>query len=699
MTTQTTDKLLQENEELRRRLEEAEETIRAIREDEVDAFVVSHGEADRVLTLESADRPYRVLVESMQQGALTLSADGIILYSNPRFAALLGRPQDGLAGLPLLDLVPETRRPACESLLREGRIAGAQGESLFTKDDGTTVPVHLAVSPLPVVGSTALCALATDLTERRSFEQLQLAQAALRESEERLRLLVENVRDHVISFLDPAGRVVGWNEGAERLLGYREAEVLGEPPDRFYTPEDRARGLPRHELEVAAAAGRAGDDNWMVRADGTRFWASGSTTALRDAAGGLRGFVKIFRDLTEQRATEAAVREGRERLRLALTAARMGIWTWEVASDTHTRDENLNRLLGLEPVESRHRLDEFLHHVHPDDRAAVTDAFSESVERGRALNLEFRIVRPDGEVRWLRDQGDIFGGPGGGTQHMAGACVDVTDLKEVEEALRRARDELEDRVTERTAELARANEALRAEVAERRRAEAARTELLRRLVTAQEDERRRVSRELHDGLGQELTALILGLKALEQAVPQDTPGRGRLREVEAVVGRIGREAHDLAVELRPTALDDFGLGPALATYVARWSERTGVAAEFQSPGLDGDRLPPEVETTVYRVVQEALNNVAKHAEARRVSVILERRQDGVTALIEDDGRGFDPERAGSGQGRRALGLLGMRERVALVGGTLLVESEDGGGATLRASIPLRVSPGGPGHGD
>src|SRR3954453_20907781 len=124
--------------ELRRRLEEAEETIRAIREDEVDAFVVSHGEADRVLTLESADRPYRVLVESMQQGALTLSADGIILYSNPRFAALLGRPQGGLVGLALLDLVPEGQRPACDFLLRDGRVAGAQGESIFARGDGTT---------------------------------------------------------------------------------------------------------------------------------------------------------------------------------------------------------------------------------------------------------------------------------------------------------------------------------------------------------------------------------------------------------------------------------------------------------------------------------------------------------------------------------------------------------------------------------
>src|SRR3954463_14881502 len=127
--------------ELRRRLEEAEETIRAIREDEVDAFVVSHGEADRVLTLESADRPYRVLVESMQQGALTLSADGTILYGNPRLAALLGRPQDGLAGLTLLDLVPEGQRLACASLFREGRVAGAQGEAHFASEEGTTVPV------------------------------------------------------------------------------------------------------------------------------------------------------------------------------------------------------------------------------------------------------------------------------------------------------------------------------------------------------------------------------------------------------------------------------------------------------------------------------------------------------------------------------------------------------------------------------
>jgi signal transduction histidine kinase len=262
--------------------------------------------------------------------------------------------------------------------------------------------------------------------------------------------------------------------------------------------------------------------------------------------------------------------------------------------------------------------------------------------------------------------------------------VDITDLPEAEAALRPSCDELEARVAERTAELARANAAL--------------TELLRRLVTAQEDERRRVTRDLHDSLSQELTALILGLKALVRVVPEGVPGRDRLLEFEAIVGRIGRKVHDLALELRPTALDDLGLAPAVAAYLARWSERTGVAAEFQDLGFDGDRLPPEVETTVYRLVQEALSNVAQHAGARRVSVIVERGPEAITALIEDDGRGFDPDGVASGSERFPLGLLGMRQRVELVGGMLLVDSGEGAGTTVRARIPLRPPSGEAGHG-
>jgi signal transduction histidine kinase len=147
--------------------------------------------------------------------------------------------------------------------------------------------------------------------------------------------------------------------------------------------------------------------------------------------------------------------------------------------------------------------------------------------------------------------------------------------------------------------------------------------------------------------------------------------------------------HHVALELRPTALDDFGLHTTLVNYVEEWSERSGVGVDFHSTGLDGKRLPSPIETALYRVVQEGLTNVLKHAQARRVSLIIQSSLDQVLAILEDDGRGFDADAAISSRGPRGrLGLLGMRERVALVGGTLTIESTPGRGTTIFARIPL-----------
>jgi PAS domain S-box-containing protein len=392
-------------------------------------------------------------------------------------------------------------------------------------------------------------------------------------------------------------------------------------------------------------------------------------------------YARLAAHLIERGRDEVAIRESQERLQLALSAARMGIWLWDVERDIHTRDANLNQLLGLAAVETRLTFADFLDRMYPDDREFASISFQSSARSERPLNIEFRIVTPDGRVRWLRDQGDVFHGEGDALQ-MAGVCVDVTDLKEAEAAIRHSRDEMERRVADRTAELATANEALREGMN-------ARTELLRRLVSAQEDERRRVARDLHDSLGQEVTALTFSLGALEEAVPKNSPASERLREVQEMVARIGQQAHDLAIDLRPTALDDLGLLPALSAYTRLWSERTGITADFESQGIDGARFSPETETTIYRAVQEALNNVAKHAEAQRVSVILERRDGELTALVEDDGRGFDPANLKSLE-RRGLGLVGMRERVSLAGGNLLIESGEGKGTTVR--VRLAVDP-------
>jgi signal transduction histidine kinase len=208
------------------------------------------------------------------------------------------------------------------------------------------------------------------------------------------------------------------------------------------------------------------------------------------------------------------------------------------------------------------------------------------------------------------------------------------------------------------------------------------SDALRRVVSAQELERQRLARELHDETGQALTSILLGLKGVEDARSADdlSAAAGELREL--VVSTL-QDVRRLAVELRPKALDDFGLVPALDRLIEGFREQTGIRAELESR-LGEDRLPPEVETTLYRITQEALTNIVKHAQAKQVSIVLTRRNEKVSVVIEDDGRGFAPEEISE----NGLGLLGMHERVALVDGRLTVESSPGSGTTLSIEVPV-----------
>ncbi|HSE19916.1 MAG TPA: sensor histidine kinase [Pyrinomonadaceae bacterium] len=263
--------------------------------------------------------------------------------------------------------------------------------------------------------------------------------------------------------------------------------------------------------------------------------------------------------------------------------------------------------------------------------------------------------------------------------------------RQAEEALRNAYNDLERRVGERTGELSRVNENLKTEIDKHKESEAARLELLRRLVTAQEEERRRISRELHDQTGQHLAALLLGLKTLNNSTDTgSTSLQKSLFQLQKLTERLVEEAHHLAWDLRPAALDDLGLETAISNYVEKWSERNSIALDFHS-GLDKLRLPAPVETAVFRIVQEALTNVLKHAEATCVSVMLAYRYDELLVIVEDNGRGFQPEVPLKVKERGGLGLIGINERVALVGGKLNIESEPGGGTTLAIRIPTSAS--------
>jgi len=213
--------------------------------------------------------------------------------------------------------------------------------------------------------------------------------------------------------------------------------------------------------------------------------------------------------------------------------------------------------------------------------------------------------------------------------------------------------------------------------------------LIQQLVTVQEEERRRLALNLHDHIGQQITALRLALGNLRAAEPA---ARGRrIDGLEEMAARIDRDLDYLAWELRPAALDDVGLAAALDRFVKSWSAQHGITAEFHAVADEGERLATDIESNLYRIAQEALNNVAKHAGASRASVLLDRRGSDAFLIIEDNGRGFDLTRARTARSSHAgMGLVGIEERCALVGATLQLETAPGKGSTLFVRVPART---------
>lgn len=221
----------------------------------------------------------------------------------------------------------------------------------------------------------------------------------------------------------------------------------------------------------------------------------------------------------------------------------------------------------------------------------------------------------------------------------------------------------------------------------------ARRHMQERLALAQEEERRRLARELHDRMAQHLTAVALGVQALRQECGDHGTALRLLDQLQQLADRLGQEARALALSLRPTVLDDFGLASAIRDYVERWSADARIPVAIQMAGTEGLRLPFGMETAVYRIVVEALTNVARHADAGHVQVVLERHDDVLVAVVEDDGIGFDVDTVLRQRAEvRGLGLIGMQERAGLLGGTLVIDSSDAG-TTVIARIPTGVGNG------
>ncbi|GLC25122.1 GAF domain-containing protein [Roseisolibacter agri] len=292
-------------------------------------------------------------------------------------------------------------------------------------------------------------------------------------------------------------------------------------------------------------------------------------------------------------------------------------------------------------------------------------------------DLHYDIARPDGtfEERWWRPVNSPILDERGAVQAIIHNVSDVTAERAAAAELHTLNERLEQRVAERTTE---------------------RDALRRALTAAEEAERRRLARELHDQLGQHLTGFALGLADVRRRIAAGEPAADRLDQLEALARLMSRDARTLALELRPPELDDVGLEGALETYVAEWSARFDVAAEVTVTGLAERPLASEVGSALYRIVQEALTNVAKHADASQVSVIVDRPDGAVRLIVEDDGRGFDVDTTTArARAERRLGLAGMQERAAIVGGTVTVESSPGSGTALYVRLPVEPVSGEP----
>lgn len=549
---------------------------------------------------------------------------------------------------------------------RDGRVLGTFG-TYFRECRGPNAREQQVVE---ILARTAALAI-----ERKRSEE------ALRESEEWLRAIFEASRDGIL--VEDDERIVYVNKSYADLFGYEAAELLGQHISTVISAADSTRLLAYGRCRAQGAAAESVYEFKGKHKDGRllEVEASVSTSVIAGRA----YITSIVRDIAERKLAQEQLRNSETRYRLLFDNNPLPVWVYDL--------ETL-AFLAVNDAAVRHygySREEFLQLTlkdirPPEDIPLLLENLS-LPEAGLHLSkIWWRHRKKDGTIIHVEITCHSFVFEGRPAEIVL--ADDVTDRKRTEDALRDAHDDLERRVSERTAELVESNQSLQTEISERKRAQEAHRQLLGQLVTAQEDERRRLSRELHDQMGQHLAAIMLLLDSLKRSAYFETSNT-TLPQLEEVARQLSDEVDSLAWELRPTTLDDIGLSAALDKYVRQWSERSQVAVDLQSAGLNGTRLPAEIETAVYRIIQESLTNVLKHSGASSVGLILEHRNSHVSAIIEDNGSGFDPEALQNiPAAERRMGLLGMQERAALVGGSLHIESARGVGTTVYLRIPL-----------
>lgn len=603
--------------------------------------------------LKESEERYRNLVE-ISPDTVLIHREGRIVFVNPAGARLFGAGYpERMIGMPVLDIVHPDHKEAVEQRIRTIKTFGLSTplmEQKWVRLDGSIVEVEATATRFIDAAKPAIQVIARDITKRRT------AQRAARDSHERF-LLVSRATNDLVWDWDLITNSLWWNDGARTVLGYATEEV--DPTikwwyDRIH-PDDKERVVASIHDTI-----QGGERFWSAeyryrRADGTYAHFYDRGYVLREESGRPIRMIGAMLDVTDRKLNEQKLRfqagvlaQVRDAV-IAVDNDERRVIHWNPGAERlygFTADETLGR-----------RLADIVgcHWPMPEDRQAALDILRLKGEWHGELvhhrkNLEEILVEVS--VSSLRnDEGTTVG-----------FLVVLRDISERNRA-ERERARLFEEVREGRERLG---------------------ILSLRLVALQEAERREIARELHDEIGQQLTGLQLILEMQEQRRSHVDAAPEAKRIVEELMERV----RELSMNLRPPMLDDLGLVPALLWHFERYTLQTGIQVEFHHAGIQ--RLTQEVETGAFRIVQEALTNVARHGKARQVKVTLRSGPDRLQILVDDDGAGFDAERVlQSAPG----GIAGMRERARLLGGSLRIESSPGAGTQLRAELSLGASRG------
>ncbi len=603
------------------------------------------------------------------------SLDGLILDANDAFLRLTGFSRGELeSGNARWDAItpPECRKTDSLVLnyLEEYGICPPLERDYILRD-GRRISVLIGTS-LVSGPSGRFFGVAVDITDKKRIEQ------ELRDKEERFRLATESIGGLVYE-ADLRTGAVTRSAGLGALLGYGPDEVPDKaqwwwervhPDDTVHLGNERAAafaaGVPSMSAEYRV---RHRNGQWL--------WVMDNLRIIYDTRGRPARLVGCAISIDERKKAEQALRDSEALWQFALEGSGDGVWDWNPQTGVICWSKQWKAMLGYEEHEIGNSLSEWDRLVHPDDRERVYEEIGRYFSGATPVfDSEHRLLCRDGSYKWVLARGKVVAWADDGRPLRAiGTHIDIGYLKQVESELRLAREDLAQRVEERTAELEKANRELH--------------KLSSMLIFAQEEERKRIGAELHDSIGQTLAGVKLIIEKILLASERGNCEEA-LRELKPVVPILQhsmRELRTIYTGLRPTMLDNLGLIATLQWLCRQFQVLYPKHRVTLETAVEEQDIPEGLKVVIFRISQEAINNAAKHSRAKTIDVCLMKGQDTIQLIVSDDGGGFDPENVPQAQDGKGFGLTGMKERAEIMGGTFSIISSSGTGTMVRASWP------------